>query len=96
MKSELYIQVNSETYLKQVNEGTIILEPRNVFDAGVVGYEEKTSRLVYSCAKLLPSLMSVWEMTEEEALEWLSYNTLGTYVEGYPIIIEDLFEEDGE
>ena len=71
----------------------ITLEPREVFDQGIIGFEDNPKRLIYSLSKLLSSLMNEWNLDEDTALDWLVYNTLGTYTEGYPVIINDLDEE---
>lgn len=72
----------------------ITLEPRNVFDLGIIGAEDSSNRLVYSLSMLLDALMTEWNLDEDSALEWLIYNTLGTSIEGYPIIINDLDGDD--
>ena len=78
----------------KIHPETIILEPSYAYDRGVVGYNEEQGRLIYSVAKLIPALMEHHEWTEEEAIEWLQYNTLEeTCLKHYPLFIEGWEDE---
>jgi hypothetical protein len=60
------------------------------FDAAVIGYDEFDNRLIYSVKKCLEILME--DMSEEDALEYFSYNVSGAYVgERTPIWCSDNF-----
>jgi hypothetical protein len=48
------------------------------FDQAVIGIEESSMRLIYSVNKCIEILTE--DMSEEDALEYFSYNVLGSYV----------------
>lgn len=48
------------------------------FDEAIIGIEESSMRLIYSVRKCIEILME--DMSEEEALEYFSYNVSGAYV----------------
>ena len=74
------------------NTGAIKLEPSSLLDKAVVKYDKEKDILVYS-AEILIECFQEDGMTEEEARDWFSYNTLrtGDYVKQYP---EFIFEND--
>ena len=59
-------------FLNWVNEDAIRFTG---LDEAVVGYDHR-GLLVYSYEKMLDIFMR--DMTEEEAVEWIDYNVLGT------------------
>ena len=78
----------------RIHPETIILEPSYAYDLGIVGYNEEQGRLIYSIAKLIPALMEHHDWTEQEAIEWLEYNTLGsTTLKHYPLFVEGWEDE---
>lgn len=74
------------------NTGAIKLEPSKLLDKAVVKYDKEKDILIYSVESLLECFQESG-MTEEEARDWFSYNTLrtGDYVKQYP---EFIYEED--
>jgi hypothetical protein len=48
------------------------------FDKAIIGIEESSMRLIYSVNKCIEILTE--DMSEEDALEYFSYNVLGSYV----------------
>ncbi len=74
------------------NTGAIKLEPSTLLDKAVVRYDKEKDILYYSVEVLLECFQEQG-MTEEEARDWFSYNTLrtGDYVKQYP---EFIYEED--
>ena len=74
------------------NTGAIKLEPSSLLDKAVIKYDKEKDILVYS-AEILIECFQESGMTEEEARDWFSYNTLrtGDYVKQYP---EFIFEND--
>ena len=60
------------------------------FDEAIIGVDETSSRLIYSVSMCIEILMR--DMSEEEALEYFSYNVSGAYVgEQTPIWCTDNF-----
>lgn len=87
-------------------EGFIVLEPRDVFDGAVIGYDDHQNRLIYKYDLLVSSLAednsnnNCYEDGHEcylMAVEWVDYNTLRSlpYMGEYrPIVM--VMNEDGE
>ena len=74
------------------NTQTIILEPQEVFNKGIVGYDKDANRLIYSYDDLIEALAQDYIKDGEDedtayldAMDWLDYNTLGTCMDGWPI-----------
>ena len=60
------------------------------FDEAIIGVDETSSRLIYSVSMCIEILMR--DMSEEDALEYFSYNVSGAYVgEQTPIWCTDNF-----
>ena len=50
---------------------------RNALAAAIVGYDNKTHALIYDY-DLMVKCFSEWDgMSEDEAIEWIEYNTIG-------------------
>ena len=61
-------------------------------DEAVIGYDDKSDRLIYSMTKVIDILMTIDDMTEEDALEHYYYNIHGSYVgDKTPIWCYDYF-----
>lgn len=61
------------------------------FDEAIIGTDYRTDRVIYSIRKCIRILMRRDNMTYEEALEYLEFNTLCAYVgEGTPIFLNDI------
>ena len=74
------IQTEQEYILDQVSEinpDSIVLEPRSTFNRAIIGIDPD-GRVVYSSNKIIRAFMDEDGMTEEEAIEYFEYNTLGT------------------
>lgn len=60
------------------------------FDEAIIGVDESTMRLIYSVTKCIEILER--DMSQEDALEYFSYNVSGAYVgEQTPIWCQDCF-----
>jgi hypothetical protein len=60
------------------------------FDEAVIGVDDMSMRLIYSVSKCIEILMR--DMSQEDALEYFSYNVSGAYVgEKTPIWCQDDF-----
>jgi len=79
MLNEIIKQYEEETFLKA-----------DGFDEAIIGVDETTMRLIYSVKKCMEILMR--DMTEEDAIEYFSFNVSGAYVgEKTPIWCSDDF-----
>ena len=74
------------------NSNAIILEPRDCHSPAIIRYDDERDIAIYSERLFLMSLMTCHEFTYTQAIEWYSYNTLGTKIDHYPVFID----EDGE
>lgn len=86
-------KVTADNYLEVVDDGAVILEPRDTYGKGVVGYIRECNRLIYSFDLLVDALMEDNGLTYMEAVEWLEYNTIRAcdYVTNAPLFefVED-------
>lgn len=61
------------------------------FDDAVIGFEERTMRLIYSVSKCLKILMVEQEMNLDDSIEFFDFNVKGAYMgEKTPIWCEDM------
>jgi|TARA_R110000824_G_scaffold118959_2_gene271348 hypothetical protein len=74
----------------KIPDGTIILEPQNIFNSGVIGID---GVLLYSLSLLIDSFLDKTDLDYLDVIEHLSYNTWGYCPVGWPILIDDLNEE---
>ena len=63
--------------IAEFNPNAIVLEPQSTFNQAIIG-SDPDGRLVYSSNKIIRAFMSEDGMSEEEAIEYFEYNTLGT------------------
>ena len=79
MINEIIEKYEDETFLKA-----------DGFDEAIIGVDETTMRLIYSVKKCIEILMR--DMSEEDAMEYFSFNISGAYVGNKtPIWCEDNF-----
>ena len=63
--------------IAEINPNAIVLEPQSTFNQAIIG-SDPDGRLVYSSNKIIRAFMSEDGMSEEEAIEYFEFNTLGT------------------
>ena len=92
----IQVSVDRHTYTDVVSDETLILEPKETFDRGIVGYKPQEKKLVYALSLLIHALVEDNDWEYEEAVEWLYYNTIRAcqYGEFAPIILEDTFADE--
>lgn len=78
--------------LDELLEGddAMLLDPREVFDACVIGIAERINLRVaaYDVDKVLQALIDHHGMDEDEAQEYFDYNIAGSWVgEGSPVFV---------
>lgn len=57
------------------------------YDTAIIGYTSD-GRIVYDYERMVESLITREGWTEEEAREWIDYNTLGAYLgPGTPVVM---------
>lgn len=75
---------------------TVFLEPANIFDKGIIGITPDCFHVIYDYEKLVEAFITEEGYTDEEAREWLDYNTipcLPMLGEGQPIMMFPIFDE---
>ena len=83
-----------EKLLKSGYEGVKYLTDFS-YDDALIGVVTHDNRAVYDYEKMVEWLISTEGFTEEEAIEWIDYNTLraiGYFGEGAPIIMYPIEE----
>ena len=81
------VGANKKQYNLEDDSNAVLLEPREHHDSSIIGYNLKEDRFLYIKQHFIDNLEDQG-MTEDEAHEWFNYNTLGTYVENYPIFLD--------
>lgn len=76
-------------------ENTVLFENPN-YKSAIVGYDVVTGRVIYSYELMIEHLMTVDGMSEEEAIEFIEYNTIRAipYMGDKSPIIFDKFHEE--
>ena len=69
------------------NTRALRLEPANLYDEAVLGYDPVMDRLIYDENKVIDTLITKEEMSVEDAIEWYDYNIFGNQGDHYPIYI---------
>tara|TARA_R110002167_G_scaffold41511_5_gene126710 strand:+ start:2870 stop:3082 length:213 start_codon:yes stop_codon:yes gene_type:complete len=69
----------------------IYLEPRSLYDGAIIGKND--TQLIYDYWMIVDQLVSGLRWTEEDSIEWINYNILGTFMEGWPLIIDQGYED---
>ena len=84
---------NRDSLMYNGYEDTMIFENPS-FEGALIGVSSD-DRAVYSYDKMVESAMQQEGWTEEEAIEWIDYNTIRSlsYVENSPIILYSLLED---
>ena len=73
----------------------LLLDPASKYIDCIIGEDYYGSKVVYDAAKVIKVLMSIDEMTEEEAIEFFEFNIIGSYVgEETPLFVWKLDEWD--
>ena len=76
-----------ENYAGHVEDGPLFADG---FDEAIIGICPNSLRVIYSRTKCVQILAKEDGMTEEDAMDYLEYNTFNTYVGDYtPIFMED-------
>jgi len=67
-------QAFKEFLCDNYGEGIVLLEPE-YYDEAIIGISDD-ERLVYSYDKLISAMIEYDGMSQEEAIDWISYNTI--------------------
>ena len=72
-------KINIDDYIESLDEETILLEPRDIFDKGIVGFTEDYKHIIYDIELLIESLAESYTDSENptsDAIEWIEFNTI--------------------
>lgn len=78
--------------ISDANEDALLLEPASTFDEAIVGVSYgATPVAVYDYALLVEALMTHDKLSEEDAVDHIEYNIIGSIgAENYPIVIRSI------
>ena len=81
---------NKELLVEMGYEDAVILEDPD-YDSAIIGVSE-SGRVIYDYDKMVEWLIKNEKFTEEEAVEWIDYNTIRAcnYIGEAPIVMFDL------
>ena len=73
-------QIDVATYplTKSDSISTMVLEPKWLYNQGLIGWCDTKNAYIYDYEKLIVALMTHWKCDEQDALDHLHYNTMGT------------------
>lgn len=72
-----------------LEESIVFVNPD--YESAIVGYTPD-GRIVYRYSEMIRYLMETDSMSEEDAAEFIDYNTVGAYIENGPIVMYDIEE----
>lgn len=63
------------------------------YETAIVGYDIHTNRIIYDYQLMINYLIENEQMSEEEAVEFIDFNTIRSldYIENAPIILNRIF-----
>lgn len=63
------------------------------YETAIVGYDIHTNRIIYDYQLMIDYLIENGQMSEEEAVEFIDFNTIRSldYIENAPIILNRIF-----
>lgn len=91
-----------EEIVEEISDRTcgeaLLLEPRDMFDACLVGMVHQFGRPPVACYSLNQVLTALMRsgMTHEEAVEWFEFNMVGAWVGEFTPAFIETFEETGD
>ena len=72
-----------------LEESIVFVNPD--YESAIIGYTPD-GRIVYRYSEMIRYLMETDSMSEEDAAEFIDYNTVGAYIENGPIVMYDIEE----
>ena len=79
--------------LSEWNLDEMIVFDNPSYETAIVGYDIHTNRIIYDYELMIDYLIENEQMSEEEAVEFIDYNTIRSldYIENAPIILNRIF-----
>lgn len=81
----ILFDMTKEDLLDNGYENIVVFENPDYGDS-IIGVDIN-NRAVYSYDKMVENLMKKEKMSEEDAIDFIDYNTVGFHIEGGPIIV---------
>lgn len=72
------IDVATFPLAENADVSTMVLEPKWLFNKGLIGWCDQRKAFVYDYEKLIIAMMKAWKCDEQRAIDYLHYNTMGT------------------
>ena len=72
------IDVTTYPLTKSENVSTMVLEPKWLYNQGIIGWCDTKHAYIYDYDKLIIALSFHWKCDEQDAIDHLHYNTMGT------------------
>lgn len=85
-------QAIAESYSEQLGQSVSLFENPAFTDA-IIGVDPEAKKVVYDYNKMVECLMNEDGMPEEEAVEYIEYNTIRTlpYIPNAPVIVSPIY-----
>lgn len=79
--------------LSEWNLDEMIVFDNPSYETAIVGYDIHTNRIIYDYQLMIDYLIENEQMSEEEAVEFIDFNTIRSldYIENAPIILNRIF-----
>lgn len=79
--------------LSEWNLDEMIVFDNPSYETAIVGYDIHTNRIIYDYQLMIDYLIENGQMSEEEAVEFIDFNTIRSldYIENAPIILNRIF-----
>lgn len=85
--------MQSDDVLDLLPEDTVVFSGTFDYKSALIGVDVREGRAVYDYDRMIQYLLDKCpEWDEDDAVEWLEFNTLGAHTAGEPIVIQRLEE----
>lgn len=88
----------SRAFVAEANEEALFLDPPETYDAAIIGRTSGSFPVaIYDYQLLIERLIDVEELTEEQAIDHIEYNILGSIgAENFPVVMNQLPTDDDD
>ena len=76
-EKKIKLSIGNETFL--IDNRCILLEPREVYDQYIIGYDQQEKRIIYSLEQCIEYVMNRDSVNYFSAYEWFDYNIPPNY-----------------
>lgn len=85
-------------FIAEANEEALFLDPPETYDAAIIGRTSGSFPVaIYDYQLLIDRLIDIEELTEEQAVDHIEYNILGSIgAENFPVVMNQLPPDDDD